>query len=174
MATYKRPTSYPKKASKPSAYIPIMVGVGATLNGLANNAQAACLDQALVNPQTSQAYGRGVLKGLRFQARIVSDVVLQGALELLLLILPTGMAVPTVNTVATVKANERFIWLRGLSEAHSPEGVTCVHLWDANPGTKRRYEMNDRLVLVVVNRGGVALGAATGGLVAADVFAEED
>jgi hypothetical protein len=115
------------------------------------------------------------MSGLRIIAHLAPLVVDVGHTEVVVLVLPTGLAVPTVNTVATLKANERFIWLRGSTELLVPPSATVgIEVFEANPATKRRYEINDRLVMVLINRSNAVWGAGSAITGVVDVYANQD
>ncbi|MFZ1990784.1 MAG: hypothetical protein WAW96_13565 [Alphaproteobacteria bacterium] len=103
------------------------------------------------------------------------QAAITGPLEVFVLILPLGMAVPSLTTPALIKASERFIWLRG--QCRSAVGESATAPWqnfEAAPRTKRRYEMNDRIAVAVINRSGIAFGAAALECLVMDLYATED
>ena len=161
--------------AKARTYIPVSGDVSVGTASLADNAQAAIVDSALANPTTSQAYGRGVLGGLRVNVSLYPAADTKIMPEVFVLILPLGLAVPSLLTPALIKANERFVWLRGQFRCSMALSATAAtYTFEAAPKTKRRFEMNDRLVVVILNQTGVAFGAGSNATSVIDVFATED
>ena len=141
------------------------------MNATATDAQITILDQVAENLSNSQDYGSGALVGLRAWLGMYAGTAQLAPSEFVILVLPSGMAVPTVVTGANKKANERFIWAMGLFELRGT-ATTEIQMRYLELGSSRKFDQGDRLIVVFVNRG-VATAATGVGSALVDIYVRE-
>lgn len=146
---------------------------GVVTASLAADAQVTIADVPLDHPGSGEDYGPGAIVGLRVRMYVSAAAALLGQPKIVVLVEPQGLAVPTVNTAATLKQNEKYVW--GVFSMSEQPGSSS-NRWhiEIAPRTARRFEPGDRLVLVLVNHGATAFaaGAAEGYVI--DAYLRED
>jgi len=147
-------------------------GARGAVASLAAGAAVTALDAAISDAKTSQAYGAGVLVGLRAWITVYSGNAPLGAVEAYCMILPTGMAVPALLTEANRKTAERYLWWS--AQITYTAASTTLFQREIVLKSVRRFDTADRLVLVVINRGTAAFSAAGACDTMIDAYVRED
>lgn len=159
-----------RRRSAPVIWAPYFAR-SANAAALAGAAAVLIMDEALDHPTSGEDYGPGALVGVRIWVKVHAAAVILSAMHCVVLVLPVGLATPTVNTIASLKQNEKYVWailpLEEANVANHFEGK--LHL-----NTVRRFDPGDRLCLVLVNIGAVAFGAAAEETVIMDAYVRED
>lgn len=123
---------------------------------LAAGAQETETQHQLEHPTTSEDYGSGTLEGLRLTVTIdpgAADINIPP--EVVFLKVPLGGSVPTINTNASMKANEDKIWLVGKAKhvlKAAAGSLRAMFVYEANPKTARTFQKGDTFTVVVINR----------------------
>src|SRR3989304_6158815 len=107
-------------------------GGAVAIAGLAANAQFPILDAAFTNPIDSQSYDAGTIVGLRAWCDVYPDAVISARPYFVVMILPNGMAVPTVATEIQRKQNEDFIWFWGPATRRADDSFAAVDCFEYN------------------------------------------
>lgn len=144
-------------------------------DNLAANTQITWLAQVIENVNSNEDYGSGSIKGLRVALQVFPGAQISIGPRCVVMILPSGMTVPSVVTAAEVKQAERFIWGE---KALMPIGdPTATNLWAAELllKTARRFHSGDLLTFVLINEDpGTAYGAAVDAYILGRVYVTED
>lgn len=143
---------------------------------LASGAQVTAMDAVINNLSSSTPYGSGALVGLRLWSRVDAAALAEMPPSFVLLMLPTGMTVPTLLTAADRKAAEKYIWAIGFFEHSTVQGGGAGSglFLNLQLGSVRRFDMNDRIVLVLVNEDATAFGAGAQHRTLVDAYVRED
>ena len=131
-------------------------------SSLANDAQATVYDQTLDDPATAMALPAGYASGVRVDITVSPAALQSGLVEWVLCLLPLGMTVPTFTTESIFDRNRRFIWGHGALLPRTTTGnaaLTTQYWGTIELATRRHYNMNDRFVVTIANRTGVAFGS---------------
>lgn len=143
-----------RSARKSTVWFPNYTLSGTALDSLAQNAQATLADFPIEHPGTNQDY-EGAIFGVRIWVTPIEAMTNAASLQIVLLKLPQGLAIPSVVTTATLKQNEGYVWAQSF-RGYQAAGVASVNpinpmIFELSSG--RRFEAGDRLVLVAINRG---------------------
>ena len=91
------------------------------------------------------------------------------------MILPAGLAIPSIVTDATLKAAEMWIWARKVLLSDARSDVNIFYAGELVLKTARRYNQADRIVFRVQNSDETTgYAAAAIGFIAGHVYARED
>ena len=158
---------------KPVVWLPD-VAATATVASLAAGAQVLALDMPLDHPGSGEDYGPGAVVGLRIRMWLSAGAAITtGTPKVVVLLLPQGLATPTVNTSATLKQNERLVW--GIWTMVPEEGSSVNRfVLEIAPRTARRFEPGDRLCVIVHNDSGTAFAAGAIEKFYTDMYLRED
>jgi len=151
--------------------------VASAIGAVAAGAQFVISDDALVDANSGQAFDAGAVVGLRAWLRVYTGASIGGQPPAFVgMILPVGLGVPTVSTHAQRKANERYIWFKGAMKHSAIDGVSAITVFqhDLELRSARRFNTNDRLVIVGVNRSGGAYNAGATAWAEIDAYVRED
>lgn len=155
--------------------IPIRELEEAALDALAAASQATVFDMVLENPNTNENYGSGSVKGLRVYIHVKPEAILEMPPKAVILVLPSGMTVPSVKTAAEMKQSERFLWGDLALGTYADPDASTVWWGRLHLKTARRYHEGDRLVFVISNEdAAVAFGAAAIGYIQGRVYVSVD
>ncbi len=152
------PSTTPKYAPrrKPTVYFPVRSAMSNVAN-LAAGAQGTAFTGEIENAMSGVALPPGTVVGLRLWARLYMAAAINLPPRICALIVPAGMAVPTVITAANLKANEKYLWF----VAQMRHSYDAQHAFvDVEIGSSRRFDAGDQLVFVVVNDDGATAFAA--------------
>ncbi len=145
------------------------------LDSLASGAQATLVNATIENVSTSEDYGSGSVKGLRIDVVIKPEAIIEFPPRLCVMILPSGMSVPSVTSAALRKASERFCWGDYVMDALTDPAATSIWKAKMHLKTARRFHSGDKFTLVVVNEDpNVAFGAAAVGYTFGKAYVTED
>ncbi len=164
-----------RTAKKQTDWIPFQDQVA--LAALAADLEATLLDIEIENRNTGVAYGSGALVGLRVHMSVNPEGAVEAPPVVTLMILPAGLAIPSIVTDATLKSSEMWIWARKTLDSSLGAGSSSnvVFSGDMVLKTARRYNQADRLVIRVHNADeAIAFGAGANGFVQGHVYARED
>jgi hypothetical protein len=128
---------------------------------LAANAQFVMATVLIQEPTTPRPYPAGTMVGGKLDIHVETGLAGGGhQVEFISLVLPPGLAVPTVNLDTTLKQQENYVWHRMLLRPSPSSNSTA---WERlSLTTKRNYEQGGSLVFIVVNRaGGAWVGSST-------------
>lgn len=143
---------------------------------LGADGELAVIDVEIENRGTGVAYGSGAIVGLRLWSSVVANVNTEEPPVLHAMILPAGLAVPSVKTATLMKRAEKFYWFTlpleikvgVMAELAEQMFGASVHI-----KTARRFDQGDRFVLVIHNPGGVYASTAES-LTTIDAYVRED
>ena len=164
-----------RTAKKQTDWIPFQDEVA--LTSLAADSETTLLDIEIENRNTGVAYGSGALVGFRSFLACNPETQLNSNPVVALMILPAGLAIPSIVTDATLKSAEMWIWARKALGYRGGPGSTTTGFYEGELvlKTARRYNQADRIVLRIMNTDeNVAFAAGATGMVAGHVYARED
>lgn len=132
------------------------ITAAAAMNNLASGGQGTISNTELKHPGGSY-YPAGCIVGLNAQIEIhVDNANITARPNIVCMIIPGNISVPTVITEQNKVDNERYIWFQGKATFRGLGGHMC---FDYKTTTKRRYQQGDRIVFVCVNGTANAFGA---------------
>lgn len=147
----------------------------ADIASLAADGELTMIDVEIENRGTGVAYGSGAVVGLRMWSYVgpESDLASEG-LVLHAMILPAGLAVPSVKSPTLMKRAEKFYWFTLPLRANGVQAAGVVYVGEVHIKTARRFDQGDRLVVVVHNLSSGSLGAGAESETTIDAYVRED
>lgn len=143
--------------------------------------QFTLIDRALTSNVNNQTYSGGVVEGLMLNLQLFPVAsALKLAPEAVVMLIPTGMAVPAVTTESQRQNAARWIWYWRPFEVVFQGGVITALRCELvrNVGTRRRFDEGDRIVVVIVSpvdsMAGGAMGASALVRGAIEAYVRED
>ena len=146
---------------------PAYAGDSGVASLAANGGEGTVYDFTLDDPNSGVVYQGGTVVGGQFFLSVDSINALDSRPLALLMVLPPGLTVPSVNTEAKRKQQEQYMWIVSPMQGRSGN-VTWD--WDFKVRTARRVEPGGRIVLTLLNQSGVAFGAGAKARVLYDLY----
>ncbi len=132
------------------------------------------MDAVLDHPTSGEDYGPGAIVGVNLFITIDPNAAPKLQPTIWVLILPEGIAVPTLSTEAQIKSQERYIWYVRVPDSQpGPSATNPIYKTSITVETKRRFERGDHFVVVVRNDTGAPWGASASQLTEADLYLQE-
>ncbi len=147
----------------------------ADIASLAADGELTVIDVEIENRGTGVAYGSGAIVGLRVWCTVDPESDMAGEIPVLhCMILPAGLAVPSVKTATLMKRAEKFYWFTlplfpGHQDAAGTHNQNEVHI-----KTARRFDQGDRIVFVIHNQASGAYAAGAESAMIVDAYVRED
>jgi len=152
-------------------WMPIIGKEESNLDSLAAGAQATVFDTVIANPIVGGSYDAGTIVGLRLWLSVVPGTSIYPPPKLVLMVLPNGATVPTVNTAVLLKNNENVVWAIG--EMDIQESGNGYPQWRLALDSVRNFSVGSRLVLVLFNQSAIPFSAAAIASYLVDAYVRE-
>ncbi len=162
-----------RTAKRDTDWFPHFVSSGTTAS-LGVGGEVTIVDIEIENRGTGVAYGGGAIVGMRLWLSVDPGADLLGGHPVaMVMIIPAGLAVPSLNTVSELKQAESFEWFWFPLMAKAGEGIAVTYSGEAHIKTARRFKQADRVIVLVMNNSQVAFDAASDVALVMDAYVKE-
>lgn len=148
---------------------------GQVIASLGADGEVDLVDVEIENRGTGVAYGSGAVVGLRMWVTLQTDSATTDEAPIVhVMILPPGLAVPSVKTAPLMKQAEKFYWFTLPLTFIGESGTDLFWGGSVHIKTARKFDQADRLVAVLHNPDAGVFGASAVNSVIIDAYVRED